>query len=245
MNLKLIGRRLDRTLGKRGVLGTLAMAPRVGWNTVRWVLPGMIAGATKSKNHSDWDQRRGIDTKGKIDLTHLDGCGPNWIHGNPYQASRTEVFDALLAAAPMEYERYTFLDLGAGKGRVLVLASEHPFLRIVGVEFSPDLCRIAEQNVSQLGLSKRIEIIHADARDYTLPSGPLAIYLFNPFDETIMQPLIARLEQSLRETPRPIWVLYANAVEAHLWDKSPLFQRVADGRSKDPWVVWQSVGGNR
>ena len=49
----------------------------------------------------------------------------------------------------MDKEQLVFVDLGSGKGRTLLLASEYPFRRIVGVELSPKLHRIAKTNVEK------------------------------------------------------------------------------------------------
>jgi len=42
---------------------------------------------------------------------------------------------------------FTFVDLGSGKGRVLLMASHYPFKRIIGVEFIPELHQVAQENI--------------------------------------------------------------------------------------------------
>lgn len=56
-------------------------------------------------------------------------------------------FRALMASLSAPVDELTFVDLGAGKGRAMLLASELPFRRIVGVEFSPELCDVARRNL--------------------------------------------------------------------------------------------------
>ena len=51
-----------------------------------------------------------------------------------------------LAIHPVE--RTVFVDIGAGKGRAMLLAAELPFRRIVGVELHPQLAAFARQNLS-------------------------------------------------------------------------------------------------
>ena len=48
-------------------------------------------------------------------------------------------------------ERTVFLDVGAGKGRAMLVASEYPFLRVEGVELNPKLADIARRNICPLG----------------------------------------------------------------------------------------------
>ena len=64
-----------------------------------------------------------------------------------YQPSEPELFHQILGALTLEHEKFTFLDLGSGQGRTLLMASEYPFRRIVGVEIIPELHAIAEQNI--------------------------------------------------------------------------------------------------
>jgi hypothetical protein len=65
--------------------------------------------------------------------------------------------------------------------------------------------------------------------------------LYNPFDGAVMRPFVARVEQSLREHARRIWVFYSNPKEAGAWDESAMFGRAAEGRDGDGYVVWRSV----
>lgn len=41
---------------------------------------------------------------------------------------------------------YIFIDIGCGKGRVLAIASKLGFRRVIGIEMSPELCRVAVEN---------------------------------------------------------------------------------------------------
>jgi hypothetical protein len=43
-----------------------------------------------------------------------------------------------LAALPIAYDKFAFVDCGSGKGRTLLIASEFPFKFIIGVEFAAE-----------------------------------------------------------------------------------------------------------
>ena len=129
------------------------------------------------------------------------------------------------------FRDFTFIDLGSGKGRTLLMASDYPFCRIVGVELLPSLHQIAQQNLSQYKSDTQkcfaLESICADATAFPFPNDPLVIYLFNPFPETGMRQVFANLEQSLREHPRPVYVLYHNPLLEHVVAESGFLRRLS------------------
>jgi SAM-dependent methyltransferase len=136
------------------------------------------------------------------------------IFHSPYQASEPALFHEMVGSLNIDYPQFTFLDLGSGKGRTLLMASDYPFRRIVGVEVIPELHRVAEENIRQYRSERQrcfaLETICADARRFVLPEEPSVIYLFNPFSENALKELIARLETSLGNHPHPLHVLYHN-----------------------------------
>jgi len=141
---------------------------------------------------------------------------------SPYQPTEPALFHEMVASLKIDYSQYTFLDLGSGKGRTLLMASEYPFRRILGVELLPELDRLAQQNIREFKNSTRkcdtVESICQDARTFEFPNAPLLIYLFNPFLESGLAQVVSNLEQSLQVHPRPVIVLYHN----------PLFSKVLD-----------------
>jgi SAM-dependent methyltransferase len=123
-----------------------------------------------------------------------------------------------------DYSQYTFIDMGSGKGRVLFVASEYPFRKVIGVEFSKDLHEEAVANLKRYNYSGRrcadIEPVLADAREYEFPDGNLVIYLFNPFGPEVMGRMLANLERSLERHPR-------HAIVVMLWpDHSDVVERM-------------------
>jgi SAM-dependent methyltransferase len=120
----------------------------------------------------------------------------------------------------IDYTQSTFVDIGSGKGRILLLASRFPFRKIVGIEFHPKLCDIAKNNLCKypraLQQCRDIEVHCADATVFPLPHGRLVLYLFNPFGAPILQKFLNGLEESLRGEPREIWVIYHYPVHQFL-----------------------------
>jgi SAM-dependent methyltransferase len=131
----------------------------------------------------------------------------------------------------LNFREFTFVDLGSGKGRTLLMASDYPFRRIVGVELLPSLHQIAQQNLRQYKNESQkcfaIESICADATAFSFPDQPLVIYLFNPFPESGMRQVFANLEQSLHIHPRPVYVLYHNPLLEHVLSERALLRKIA------------------
>ncbi len=114
----------------------------------------------------------------------------------------------------------TLLDVGCGRGRVLAIGAAYGFTALAGIDLSPRLCRAAEEMRDSLynrydNIS--INVTCQDARTYTIPETVGVIFLFNPFDHTIMEEFIGKVEESLRKRPRPLKVLYANPQCKQQW----------------------------
>jgi SAM-dependent methyltransferase len=133
---------------------------------------------------------------------------------SPYQPTEPALFHEMMASLPIDFDQFTFIDLGSGKGRTLLMASEYPFRKIVGVELIAELQHAAEENIrayrSPTQRCVQIESVIADAREFEFPEEPLVLYLFNPLPERALSDVLQRLGKSLVQTPRQVWVVYHN-----------------------------------
>jgi Histone methylation protein DOT1 len=133
---------------------------------------------------------------------------------SPYQPTEPGLFHEMMANLPFELDQFTFVDLGSGKGRTLLLASQYPFRKIVGVELIEELHCVAERNIRSYQSAEQrcrhIESVLADARAYEFPPEPTVLYLFNPLPERALVEVLDRLEKSLAGFPRAIWIVYHN-----------------------------------
>ncbi|HET9745661.1 MAG TPA: class I SAM-dependent methyltransferase [Chitinophagaceae bacterium] len=105
------------------------------------------------------------------------------------------------------------VDVGSGKGRIMVVAAHYGFTRITGIDFAKELCEAARSNVNKI--KERFPgttfTIHCkDVVNYDINAEDKVFFLFNPFNKDIMEKFSERIDQSLRQHPRCIYVMYAN-----------------------------------
>jgi hypothetical protein len=145
---------------------------------------------------------------------------------------------------------FAFVDLGSGKGRALLVASELPFAKIIGVELSRELHRIAEQNLGRYrSASQRcttFSLYCMNASEYTFGPEPLVLFLSNPFGRETIRRVLANLEASLVAMPRDAYLVYVNPRFKELMQNSPYLQRVRKvGAWWRPWSRYVIYAASR
>jgi SAM-dependent methyltransferase len=211
-------RRLKKSLSRRGWLGTLGLGCwKVGNYFAEWLLPSRYRARRLDR---EFDARFGVETSGVIPLNDLQIESGNRAHGNGYEQSKPLVFYQLLSRTRARYEDFVFVDLGSGKGRALLLASELPFKRIVGVEFAAELHQAAQENIrkyhSPTQQCRDFELLHLDAAGYSIPNENTIFYIYNSFMDEVMERVLANIQRSLAEHPREVFIIYCNAVHREL-----------------------------
>ena len=110
-----------------------------------------------------------------------------------------------------------FVDLGSGKGRVLLIAAQSGFQRIIGVEFSRELCEIARENVNafrrQTQIEAQIEVIESDVATWPIDCGYNVFFMFHPFKINVLARFLENLHSSLTQFPRKIWLVFNNPTD--------------------------------
>lgn len=130
--------------------------------------------------------------------------------------SLTTLFDHLKAPDV----KTTLLDVGCGRGRVLAVGAAYGFRDMIGIDFSEKLCEQAREvmeGVKEVSPGLTVAISCVDARDYDIPDTVGVIFLFNPFDDLVMESFVDKVFESLYRRERPIKVLYANPQFKELW----------------------------
>lgn len=150
-----------------------------------------------------------------------------------YQPTFPDEFsDMMQQLATVDFEEFTFIDLGSGKGRALLLASMYPFREVVGVEVQRPLHEIAEQNIHRFEVPGRqcgeIYSMCMDARDYQFPETPLLLYLFNPFPSYVLEDVMKHLRESVTKKPRPVYLIYNTPWERHVIEREQWLEKFAE-----------------
>jgi SAM-dependent methyltransferase len=205
-----VGAVIRHTIGKVSVL--FIEKPDAG--SSRWL-------ESKKAVDDRFDQRYNVDTGGVTHLHDLKIVGPNRRFGTTHIASDPAEFTAAVSSLSIRHADYTFIDLGCGKGRALMMASSYSFRRIIGVEFALELYMAAQENLRRAAAAGvdiiRIELLHADATHFEFPLEPLVLFLYNPFDGDVMQTMVHRIRQTHLRNPRPVFVLYTNPLLYKHW----------------------------
>ena len=206
-----------------------------------WLKPVFrVIGRTRSKT---WDLIHNVDTCGEIPLVELNFQSENKAPGLEYQSHHPRILRAFLQSLALDwaidYEKYTFVDFGCGKGRVLLVASEFPFRRIVGVEFAVPLAEVAKRNLvsyrSKTQKCRDISVLPMDAVDYQLPEEPEVLYFYSPFPPAVMEQVFQNIERSLQQSPRELLVLFSGVLGARdrAFGSRPQYERLLRDRHVD------------
>jgi len=126
-------------------------------------------------------------------------------------------------------EEFSFIDVGAGMGRAVLLAAELPFRQVVGVELNPTLARIARRNLTVWRASERAraptKIICGDAVEFQLLEGPCLAFMFNPFGAPVMRRLLAAWTTALAGRIAQLDILYVNNEQERVLEQQAGFVR--------------------
>lgn len=192
-----------------------------------------------------FDRIHGTDTNTSVAVSDLEALGSNQESAELYWPIRSGPFRHMMEAVGLGLHEFSFIDLGSGKGRALLLAADFPFRKIVGVEFSPRLCEIARANLRVLVArgrmdGQRAEVLCADACTFAFPSEPLVVFLFDPFGPDVLKPVITNLVASLERQPRPCIIAYHLPMHQALFQEAG-FEVISRQRRgfhlAYPWVV--------
>lgn len=207
---------IRHSLRTRGVLGSI----RAGR---RRIFPPRIT-------PNPFDSAHGTDTGGLLSTSR--GEHPSVSHSRDYWGTPPSMllgvldrWSATLAGTGYSLSDYSFVDLGCGKGRALMVASDLPFDEIIGVELNPDLVSVAHSNLELWARTshtcKNLRVLHDDALAFPLPEQALLLYLFNPFDAHVVSQLADRIKEAMGERDHPIDIVYARPEHSNLFEGLP------------------------
>lgn len=216
---------LARSLRRRGLVGTTKAIIVNVWKQFIW--------NTLVIRCPEWrfDHKWGVETAGIV-RQPSEGSNPLNVFAEKYEAIPPALFHQVLSSISVNLSQFVFYDMGCGKGRALLLASELPFKSVVGVEFVPELAACANRNIRVFKSRNRrcadTRVICGDAAEYSFSDGNALIFFYNPFKEAIM----CRVLNNILTSASPMaerYILYANPVLGSLLENSDLFSVAARG----------------
>ena len=163
-----------------------------------------------------FDLRYGTDTGGYTSSAELHGNTLSSLYTTAYWGIAPSAFSSALSSLKINFGEFTFVDVGCGKGRAILVAAQFPFRGLFGVEIDPELCVIARANLTlRPELADRASIVNEDAVSVTYPDGPLVIFMFHPFLAPVLRRVLANLEKQLRDSPRTTYLTVCSQSALH------------------------------
>jgi predicted RNA methylase len=181
-----------------------------------------------------FDVEFAVRTSGLIAGRHLKSGHKHDRHATAYFGVAPSVFRGLIrqwrkSRRGERLEAFTFVDVGAGMGRAVLLASEMPFKNVLGVELHPGLAGIARNNLTAWRRSGRLrtpaKLLSGDALEFTWPEGPCVAFLFNPFGAVMMRRWLKGLAKSFNERKGELDILYVNNEQEWVLEAQKGFER--------------------
>jgi len=230
VNLGTAWSKLRWSLAQRGVAGTMRIA-------LQRQRRGDPVAHGKPLRHP-FDERYGVDTSGLIVGGELRSGHKNDVFNTAYYGIAPSRFRGVIGEWIADNthagaDSYSFIDVGCGKGRAVMMASEYPFRQAIGVELHASLAQVAKANLAIWRSTGRpvcpMRIVCQDATEFPFPQGPCLLYLFNPFAAPVMQQLIASIEAAFNHQPGMLDLIYFNPEKEALLQAHTGFKRLRSG----------------
>lgn len=195
------------------------------------------AGTQAGAARHPFDVRYRVDTGGLMYAGELPTGRAADRYSEGYYATAPSLFRGAmrcwlgtLPGSGLAVEDYLFVDLGCGKGRVLMLASEWGFQSIRGIELNRGLARIGGRNVRRwvrrnkpvcrdIGVQCGDVLEYGDLRE--LPDGPVLLFIFNAFGAEVLAPLMEKVSRAARGREAPVDLIYVHPDHDELVARMP------------------------
>ena len=174
---------------------------------------GIRIGFFTLKQELKGEKKYGINTTSANDLSEFQIKGNQLSHATEYMPVNYFTIEHVLPHLPQHAKRGIFLDIGCGKGRALCVAAAYGFTKLYGIDFAKQLIEKAEQNLS---LTKKrypalqYKLSWADISTLEISKDVTTVFFFNPFDEVLMKKIIHKINHSLQQYPRELYVIYCS-----------------------------------
>lgn len=206
----------------------------LGKNTARWFFDSMRGFGLGQTLVIIWsvvvdawfDFRYGTETSRRIPREQIATNSENIVHCVNYGASKAMPFKRLMRRLNLPKDG-VFVDLGSGKGRALMLATTYGFRKVIGIEFSGDLCIKARENLQKFMRKcpsrSKVEVVESDVTKYKMRDDETVFFMLDPFNAPVLAEVLRNIRSSVEKCPRTIWLIYSVPREQHIIEQSGLF----------------------
>ena len=220
-------------------------------NAVRRAKPKVLWAVNRYLWQNKFDKYYGVETFTQIPLVNLTIMSKEFdkVRDNrKYQSTPVATLKQMMRFLPRDLSDYVFVDIGSGKGKALLVASDYNFKSIVGVEFASELHNIACDNIKRYRSEKQrchdIRSVLDDAAYFPIPGEKCVFYLYNPFrgSADVMARVLSNISHSFIANPRKMYFLYLNPQNLHLFDSMNYVRPIAKRRfALRKGVIYETV----
>lgn len=189
------------------------------------------------RSADDFDMKYGTDTGGIEPLWKFKIHSPNARFGARYEATQEQELADAVDFLHEDLKTFTFIDLGCGKGRTLLVASSLGFKEVIGVEFVPELVEIARTNLATRRIANAV-VLHADAVDFHFPNSDTVVYLYNPFSQEVLRKVVANLKECCSKR---LYVIYKSPQCSEVVDSSGFLRCLGSPPEARRIQIWRNV----
>jgi SAM-dependent methyltransferase len=177
-------------------------------------LPGPLRGwliRYRTRQHDRFDEKYRVDTQAPVRISDLETANPAALFANGYEGTPIAAIHKIIRRLKVDRPQFAFIDLGSGKGRVLLIAAQYPFKSVIGIEFSETLHYIALSNIQSYCEARRVRTrptsINCDAAGFDFSNiGNKVVFCYNAFHAQLMIRIIHNLQTSRRPSDATLLV---------------------------------------
>jgi precorrin-6B methylase 2 len=178
-----------------------------------------------------WDRLRGVDFSGTLEFVDL-GYEPDPDHRS--EPTGTLGLHRLMKKLKIRKDD-AIVDIGCGKGSAMRVIRKQAFARISGIENAEKIANIAKSNFDKLK-ADNCEVFNQDAADFSDYGDYNFFYLFNPFSQGLMEKVILKIEDAIKDKKQEVIIIYLNPKCDAAILKSGKFTKIQESR-----IEWSKV----
>jgi SAM-dependent methyltransferase len=237
-----IVRGLRRSIAQRGLPNTIhTIWRRITRKRSNAALAARDENAAKMHipERHPFDEAFGVETSGEVSWRELETGHAHDLYTVNYYGVAPSLFHQSMMrwqslGGKPSLSEYTFIDLGSGKGRPVLLAAEMPFKACIGVELNPGLSQISADNMALWKAANKarspMTAICQDVTEFDFPSTPCLVFLFNPFSAQVLKKVIRNIARVFAARPGELDLIYINSEFSSVLAGHPGFELLWEER---------------